>query len=88
MEDNLQWKTTSNGRWTPMKDDKKKKKMGYLSNHCMDCDCELEENSSVAMPSPACLFFFLCNMLFSGKSSSRRDSVPNSVPRVNFFQNQ
>jgi hypothetical protein len=63
MEDDIQWKTTSNGRQPTMEDDLNILKVEYLSNHCMDCDLwilrgKLEENSeeisSVALLSPAC----------------------------------
>ena len=36
MEDDLQWKTTSNGRRPQMKDNLKSLKVGYLSNRLLD----------------------------------------------------
>ena len=36
MEDDLQWKTTSNGRQPPMEDNLKILKVEYLSNHWLD----------------------------------------------------
>ena len=36
MEDDLQWKMTSNGRWPPMEDDLKILKVEYLSNRLLD----------------------------------------------------
>ena len=36
MEDDLQWKTTSNGRRPPMEDDLKISKVEYLSNRILD----------------------------------------------------
>ena len=36
MEDDLQWKTTSNGRQPPMKDNLKILKVEYLRNHLLD----------------------------------------------------
>ena len=40
-EDNLQWKTTSNGRPPPMEDDLKIWTAKYLSNHCSDLSLNL-----------------------------------------------
>ena len=36
IEDDLQWKTTSNGRRPPMENDLKILKVDYLSNHFLD----------------------------------------------------
>ena len=36
MEDELQWKMTSNGRWPPMEDDLKILKVKYFRNHFLD----------------------------------------------------
>jgi hypothetical protein len=36
MEDDLKWKTTSNGRWPQMEDNLKILKVEYLSNHWSD----------------------------------------------------
>ena len=59
MEDDLQWKKTSNGRQPPME-------VEYPSNHCMyheflggKLEESSEEISSVALLSPACLLELL-----------------------------
>ena len=59
---------SSKWRWPPTEDNLKLLKVEYLSNHCIDRDLwvlrgKLEENPeeilSVALLSPACLYFFL-----------------------------
>ena len=51
-----------------MEDDLNILELEYLSNHCMDCDwilrVKLEEISSVALLSPACLTFFASLILY------------------------
>ena len=41
IEDNLQWKTTSNGRQPPIEEYLQILKVEYISNHCMDHDLVL-----------------------------------------------
>ena len=74
MDDDLQWKTTYNGRKPTMEENLKIVKVEYLGNHCMHHDLwvrrgKLEESSeeilSVALLSPACLYsFFIRNKYF------------------------